>query len=585
MIRRIYCIIALISLAASANAAITTASTNSALAALSSSSSPVLRLGYHAQGDVPPQLYTATSSACTANGGLGDGGSQVPTFDGKCWITSFPADGVDVREFGAYCQSFDGAAGDADDTQAIQYALAYAGTFATPATVRLPGAGNKLCKVGGSPSTVSLLPLVVAQGVTFTGAGPKSVYSGLVVGSQNIALLVNVTGNQASVTSMMIDALGTQSQSTTGVTIAINSATSTDDTIRDVYIKEPCFGLTISGSVHHVDNLNIAGVAGSGCVGIQIGGFTTNAASDDLEFRHVKVWSNPSNPAAVCMNILDAGGMFLEDSDMLWCSIGTQIKPGTNQWFTWGFFHNTALGDTGVQSGLLIDTGATSSEVLGLNCIDCWFSSQSSGNGATLRNDGNGIVSGLDFNSARALSNSGVGIDIESGVTGVTIENSQICASAGSAGVYLNTGAGEARIVNNTITPSCNDRKAPSSSTGIDMVGSNADVTIIGNDLRGNTIEINGFPSGNSFVSGNIDLVNNIPTIASASSITLSTDWDTYVITGTTTVSTIVGGWPGRVVTVITTGGAISLTGCVAFTSTQNVPAIGKFNGTCWWWK
>jgi nitrous oxidase accessory protein NosD len=578
MTLRLCCVFALILLALGARAGVTTAATNEGLTALPSSSSPVLRMGYHVPGDAPPLSYTASSSGCPLGAGRGDGGSQIPTSDGKCWIASFPADGVDVREFGAVCQSFNGSLTDADDTVAIQNALNFAGAFTSPATVRLPGAGNKLCKISGE--------LIVAQGVTFTGAGSKSVYSGLVVGAPNIPLLVNVTGNNATVTSMMIDAFGSQIQSTTGVTIAINSPKSTDDTVRDVYIKQPCFGLTISGSRHHIDNLTINGTVGSGCVGIQVGGSTTSGASSDLIFHHVIISSNPANPAAVCMNILDAGGITIEDSDMVWCAIGTQIKPGPNQWFNWGFFHDTALGDTGVSSGLLIDTGASSSRVVGLNCADCWFSSSSGGNGATLKNSGRGAVRGIDFNSARALSNAGVGIDIEPGVTEVTVENSQVCASAGEAGIYLAAGAGEARIVNDTITPTCDDRPAPRGSTvGIDLVGSNADVVVTGNDLRGNTDEIDGIPAGDSVVSGNVDLANRMPIIASASSITLPAGFGSFQITGSTAVTAITGGWPGRTVTLITPDANLPLAGCAAFVSTKAVPAIGLFNGACWWWK
>lgn len=80
-----------------------TATNTAALSAMSVSGGPpaIMRLGYATAGDAPSLLYIASSSPCLMNSGSGDGGAQVPSADGKCWIATFPAEGADVREWGA----------------------------------------------------------------------------------------------------------------------------------------------------------------------------------------------------------------------------------------------------------------------------------------------------------------------------------------------------------------------------------------------------------------------------------------------------------------------------------------------------
>ncbi|RQR94561.1 hypothetical protein DIE04_19095 [Burkholderia sp. Bp8994] len=75
---------------------------NTALQALSTATTgTVIRLGFNASGDTPPLTYTASTSACSLNSGAGDGGSQVKSADGKCWLAKFPPGGADIRWFGA----------------------------------------------------------------------------------------------------------------------------------------------------------------------------------------------------------------------------------------------------------------------------------------------------------------------------------------------------------------------------------------------------------------------------------------------------------------------------------------------------
>ncbi len=94
--------------------------TNSALKSATTKASHhgLLRIGYYRPGDSPPLLYLPSRAPCTLNAGSGDGGSQVPSADGGCWIAAGMTT-ADVREWGV-----SGAV--ADNAPAINAAIAYA---------------------------------------------------------------------------------------------------------------------------------------------------------------------------------------------------------------------------------------------------------------------------------------------------------------------------------------------------------------------------------------------------------------------------------------------------------------------------
>lgn len=78
----------------------------------------VWRDDYSSGLGAPPLWYVISNSPCSLNAGAGDGGSQVPSSDNKCFIARFPASGADVREWGAFCNN------SANDTAAINSAFA-----------------------------------------------------------------------------------------------------------------------------------------------------------------------------------------------------------------------------------------------------------------------------------------------------------------------------------------------------------------------------------------------------------------------------------------------------------------------------
>lgn len=77
------------------------ANNNTALSALPHTiAAAVTRLGFAAAGDGPALVYLPSASPCSLNSGAGDGGSQVPTSDGGCWLANFVGP-PDARTWGA----------------------------------------------------------------------------------------------------------------------------------------------------------------------------------------------------------------------------------------------------------------------------------------------------------------------------------------------------------------------------------------------------------------------------------------------------------------------------------------------------
>ena len=72
------------------------------LAARATTSFPngVWRLDFSAGLGAPPLFYVPSVGACSLNAGAGDGGSQVPSSNGKCWLAKFGPE-ADIRQWGA----------------------------------------------------------------------------------------------------------------------------------------------------------------------------------------------------------------------------------------------------------------------------------------------------------------------------------------------------------------------------------------------------------------------------------------------------------------------------------------------------
>jgi hypothetical protein len=150
------------------------AANNAALQALAHTAYPVvIRDGFAAKGDAPPIMYIPSASACSLGSGAGDGGSQVPTSDGGCWLAVFPNATADLREWGASTSGTAATLTALTKVAALPAALRVVvpvGTFAigNPSASNCPQLNftSATSLVGASP-TASILQL--PAGCTLTG--------------------------------------------------------------------------------------------------------------------------------------------------------------------------------------------------------------------------------------------------------------------------------------------------------------------------------------------------------------------------------------------------------------------------------
>ena len=127
-------------LATSVGVALPHAANNTALNALPHTAygGLVIRDGFANPGDAPQQVYVASGSACPAV----DGGIQVATSDGGCWLMVVPAK-IDVREYGVTTAA-------TDNTSALNAAMAGVKALTTSGAILSFPAGG--FAVTGSPA-------------------------------------------------------------------------------------------------------------------------------------------------------------------------------------------------------------------------------------------------------------------------------------------------------------------------------------------------------------------------------------------------------------------------------------------------
>jgi hypothetical protein len=131
----------------------------------------IVREDYELGYGAPPQFFASSASPCSLNSGAGDGGSQVPTNDGGCWLAQFGPE-VDWREWGNITTATDNratfqAALDATFNAARKLSLCGAGSFKT-STVYFYTSPVEWC----AHTTI----------VKRINAGPVMVFAGSVVG-------------------------------------------------------------------------------------------------------------------------------------------------------------------------------------------------------------------------------------------------------------------------------------------------------------------------------------------------------------------------------------------------------------------
>lgn len=153
---------------------------NSALSSYPYSMGRIVRDGYNTAGDGPPITYTASPSACSLYAGAGDGGSQLPTSDGKCWVAQLPAAGADVRVWGV---KLDGAT-------SADAALARAAAWANANQSGLFIPGGKIAITGANTIALNRTSITCTAGPVDANASSGS------YGAQGTTFLITSTSVQ-----------------------------------------------------------------------------------------------------------------------------------------------------------------------------------------------------------------------------------------------------------------------------------------------------------------------------------------------------------------------------------------------------
>ncbi|WP_146044212.1 hypothetical protein [Novacetimonas maltaceti] len=137
---------------------------NAALHALPASAQHVVRDHFANAGDAPPLAYTASNSPCSLNNGAGDGGAQVPSRDGRCWIAQFGTMGADIREWGIVM----------DGVTSADVALNHAAAWARANHSGLLVPGGKIAITGAQTVALDRMSLTCTAGSVDANANGDS---------------------------------------------------------------------------------------------------------------------------------------------------------------------------------------------------------------------------------------------------------------------------------------------------------------------------------------------------------------------------------------------------------------------------
>lgn len=381
-----------------------------------------------------------------------------------------PTQHIDPRQAPYFCAG-DGVT---DDTSCMASVLTAAGT--SGATVSL---GPHMYKIS------SLLSPANAVAIEGTNASaPNICLSGFLAAAANISIISLPASSLMRNVCIQTDVSGVN---TSGTAVA---ALSGYVRIYDSFIFGACNGLDLSGNSLVVDHVRLrGGGGGASCNQIIIGRTTTAAATVDPRITNVTVDANTGNPPASCQLIYDAGGLYEENNDMLYCSQGTVIQPQANQVVSWAFFNNTVLGDTTPSYSLAINANAASAGITGLHFNNSWTSSVAGGDAIQINDTGGGIVDGINFVGHRIVNvSNGNGLYIHLG-TNIAFSDGFICGlNTNQNGVVIAAAASRVKVTNNTIGKNCLALSVFSGATGTTGVASLSGVTtnhtmVLGNDL------------------------------------------------------------------------------------------------------
>jgi hypothetical protein len=490
--------------------------------------------------------------------------------------------------------------GVADDTVCMQTAITAAET--APASGLLFDATH-LYKISGQLNISSPLKI---QG-TWRQAGfqanqpsTAACTAGIHVSAANVTLF-NITASGVVIDGLCVDYKGISN--TSGATFYAVGALG-NDLFSNNSVTGACITYEISGVSNTQNNVgfilennNIVPTDSAGCYGIRIGHQSTGAFTTEVHMSHNETYC-PTASNTIGLQIEDGGGIYVGNGDgRLACRIGTRLIPGNNQLVQDFRCTGCTLGDSDTLNDFVIDTSGSSGVVSLTQITGAWSGSASGGPSVLLQSNGGGGVAGTHFSGDKIYplgQNNNIGLyinDPNGHVNYTTIDNSTICSRVSNTSyqVIVNT-AGYVAMRGNTVGYCDNILGGQAASLGVnyDPPGAGGGFVFTGNVLIGISGTLLNYAPGAltpAIITDNLNLDTAIPTISSASSITLGLN-PTVTISGTATINTATPVWTGRRVTVIPTGNYGTSSGVgnmgTVTTASAGIPQVWIFNGTQW---
>lgn len=253
--------------------------------------------------------------------------------------------------------------------------------------------------------------------------------------------------------------------------------------------------------------------------------------------------------------IREGGGVWISDSDLIRTGNGFVVKPDNGKTVNWVFASNTALGDTCLANGVVIDTSNSSSIVTGVTLSNSWTSS-CTGEGILIANTGGGVVDGVQIVGHRSFNNGANGLSVTAGIN-VQVDGSQFTHNSTAASGTKDGIAIAANITKFALRNNRSGQMANFSSTqryGISIASGTSDNYIVtGNQLINNaTGAILDSGSGASkIVNNNQGATTPVATVDGGTGLSAATDDNVMVGNGTV--------WQSKALTTCTgTGKAVT---------------------------
>ena len=429
-----------------------TAANNTALSALASSVGSVARLGFAAAGDAPTVVYTATAAPCTIGAGAGDGGSQIPTSDSKCWVADLTA-GADVRIWGV---KIDGT----ETSATLQKAFNYGGHLIVPnGTVRV--ANTVTCSVSGT----------WLEGTT----------RGSIIDNSSTILNTFTATNSCKFSSLTFTATTVTKIAGSFVECVSNSFCELDN----FWMQNWFYGVATSGSASvglRINNGTLDLPSSSGSKGILIDQAFPGVIDGRITNVLISRGNQPSPDQTAGIQVNSAGDLVLDGISTIFGSNGLLVTPSGSQRVQALFVSNSYF-DQAAQNGAILNP--VSGGVVQLaRFVNSWFATNGNVGLNADPQDGASAVQELDLVNSTSSANTQYGVYVgDVNVTNVNIIGG-CYAQNGAYGVGFVSNVQDFRVIGATVG-ACGQFSA--NTNGILLNGSNKNFEISGSSVCNNS--------------------------------------------------------------------------------------------------